>query len=194
MSDEQGQVPNPTDNGQEPAGETESAQLDAEALMKEVRSLRKEAASWRTKFRDLEQAEEERRRSEMTEVERLRADLDAERQARQQAEQQRQQETLRHQVMVEASKLGFVDPSDVIALLPSDSIELKPDGSISGLTAALKKLAEEKPYLTKASTPAISPTHPAGGQPPSYEQLKQDIFGRKAHPIFQGGGVVWPER
>ena len=198
MEPQTGQAPTPTTEettaqGQEPGAEQSTP--DIEALLKEVKTLRKESASWRTKLRAAEEAEEQRRRSEMTELEKLKADLDAERQARATAEQQRQQQHLRTQVVSAAAKAGFNDPEDAVRLLDQTALEINEHGQIGGLERELKALLAAKPYLaTKTGT--ISPTNPAGGpQGQSTEDRLKRIYGMGGGAnVFgsgQGGGVFW---
>jgi septal ring factor EnvC (AmiA/AmiB activator) len=190
-----GQVPEtPTEqtttDGQAPQGE----QPDIEALLKEVKTLRKEAASWRTKLRATEEAEEQRKRAEMTELDKLRADLEAERQARTVAEEQRRQQVLRTQVISAAARMGLNDPEDAVRMLDTSDLEIDDQGQINGLEREMSKLLAAKPYLAK-QTGTISPTNPAGGAPgqSDAERLKR-IYGLTGKStIFggPGGGVVW---
>lgn len=190
-SQAQAAIPPTTEDtdGQAPQGTP-----DIEELLKEVRALRKEAGSYRTKLRAAEEAEEQRKRSEMTELEKLKADLDAERQARTAAEQQRQQQLLRSQVISAAAKAGFNDPQDAVNLLNPENLVISDDGQIGGLEQELKALLTAKPYLAKQSG-TISPTNPAGGAAgqSDAERLKR-IYGLTGKSnIFggPGGGVVW---
>jgi len=181
-----------TTQGQEPGAEQSTP--DIEALLKEVKTLRKEAASWRTKLRQAEETEEQRRRSEMTELEKLKADLEAERQARATAEQQRTQQLLRTQVVSAAARAGFNDPEDAVRLLDQTALEIDDHGQIGGLERELKALLAAKPYLaTKTGT--ISPTNPAGGAPgQSTEERLKRIYGMGGGAnVFggSGGGVFW---
>ena len=181
-----------TTQGQEPGAEQSTP--DIETLLKEVKTLRKEAASWRTKLRQAEETEEQRRRSEMTELEKLKADLEAERQARATAEQQRTQQLLRTQVISAAAKAGFNDPEDAVRLLDQTALEIDDHGQIGGLERELKALLAAKPYLaTKTGT--ILPTNPAGGAPgQSPEERLKRIYGMGSSAnVFggSGGGVFW---
>lgn len=194
-----GQAPeNPTEDvgttqGQEPGAERD-ASPDVDALMTEVKSLRREAASWRTKLRQAEEAEEQRKRSEMTELEKLKADLEAERQARAKAEEQRRGQLLRTQVITAAARIGFNDPDDALRMIDAASLEVDDQGAVDGLDAALQALAKAKPYLIKSTTGTISPTNPAGGpQRTTQEQLRQEMFGPKNTKLFEGGGVFWSQ-
>lgn len=197
MDTTQGQAPTPPTEetitqGQEPGAEQSTP--DIEALLKEVKVLRKEAASWRTKLRQAEEAEEQRKRSEMTELEKLKVDLEAERQARAAAETQRQQQLLRTQVIAAAAKAGFNDPDDAIRLLDAEALEINEHGQIVDLDKQIGTLLKTKPYLaTKTGT--ISPTNPAGGAPQdSTEARLKRIYGLGGQSdIFggPGGGVFW---
>lgn len=194
MEPQQGQVPETPNDGQEPGQEQQDQQqtLDAESLLKEVKALRKEAAGWRNKLRQAEEAEAERQRSEMTELERIKADLEAERHARAQAEQRQRDQLIRTQVISSAARSGFNDPEDAIRMLDITALEVDESGKIDGLDGALQQLAKSKPYLLK-TTATMSPTNPAGGsQRPSDDQLRKEIFGAKPTSLLQGGGVYWP--
>lgn len=182
-----------TAQGQEPGAEQSTP--DIEALLKEVKTLRKEAASWRTKLRQAEETEEQRRRSEMTELEKLKADLEAERQARATAETQRTQQLLRTQVISAAAKAGLNDPEDAVRMLDTSEMTVADDGTVEGLEQALAALLKAKPYLIKSTSGTISPTNPAGGQQrTSDEQLRQELFGGRSKPtLFEGGGVYMPQ-
>lgn len=193
----QGQAPTtPDTDGQGPQGTTEASQLDADALAKELKAARKEAAAYRTKLRQAEEDAETRKRAEMTELERLKADLEAERQARTKAEEQRQRQIARTQVIAAAARLGFNDPEDAIRMLDQSTLEVDDAGNIDGLDDALGKLLKQKPYLARQTTAGtISPTNPAGGASRESPQQRLDrIYGRSSDVnIFDapGGGVIW---
>lgn len=190
-----GQAPTiPDTDGQEPQGTTEASQLDADALAKELKAARKEAAAYRTKLRQAEEDAEARKRAEMTELERVKADLEAERKARQEADDRRQALALRTQVITAAARLGFNDPEDAIRMLDQSTLEVDDAGSIDGLDDALGALVKAKPYLIKSTTGTISPTNPAGGpQRTTQDQLRQEMFGPKNTRLFEGGGVFWSQ-
>ena len=177
------------DDGQEP-GQEQQTTLDAEALLTEVKALRRESAGWRTKLRQAEEAEAARTRSELTELDRIKADLDAERQARAQAEQRQRDQLIRTQVISAAAKAGFNDPEDAFRMLDMTTFEADESGKVDGLDSALQALAKSKPYLVKSSG-TISPTNPSGGpQKASDEQLRKEMFGTRKTPLFEGGGVL----
>lgn len=190
-----GQAPEtPDTDGQVPQGTTEAAQLDAETLAKELKAVRKEAAAYRTKLRQAEEDAEARKRAEMTELEKVRADLEAERKARQEADQKRQQQALRTQVVTAAARMNFADPEDALRMLDQSTLEVDDAGNIDGLDDALSALVKAKPYLIKTTTGTISPTNPAGGkQPTSAEEKRQRLFGQQKPALLEGGGVFWPK-
>ena len=89
---------------------------------------------------------DERKKADMSEQERLQAQLEAERKAREQAEATAAKVQRESAVTSAAARLGFADPSDAIALI----------GDAEDVDAALAKLAEEKPYLLgKKSNPRL---------------------------------------
>jgi len=68
--------------------------------------------------------------------------------------QKYQQTILRAEVVGKASQMGFIDPDVVLSLVRSKAI-VKDDGTVEingkSIDEYLKELAEEKPYLVKAS-------------------------------------------
>jgi len=165
VDDTMGQVPN--ESGQEPQTDQQGAagaqgqepeRFDAEY----VKQLRREAAEYRKKLRDLEQTVKQHEEAKLPESERLQkrlAELERE-QANYQRE--RQERTLKYETMLAASKLGIVDPEAAYKLLDLTRIEFDEDGTPRNIEAALKELLKAKPYL--AAQPAASsgsPTNPA---------------------------------
>jgi hypothetical protein len=64
-----------------------------------------------------------------------------------QAEQQAREMLLRAEVQAEATKQGFRNPAVAYRLADLSAIEIGEDGSVAGVDAALKALAENEPYL-----------------------------------------------
>lgn len=195
MADDMAQEAREGSAGQEPANSTEQDETpDVDALLGEIKKLRNENAKWRTSLRKMEAQQEEKQRAEMTELERLKADLKAAEEARTRAEQERLQTLVRSQVVAAASRLDFADPSDAFRMLDVSTLEVDDSGRVQGLDAALQELAKSKPYLVKRNTPAYSPTNPTGGAPGmSDADILNDIYGPKKSPLFdkQQGGVFW---
>lgn len=193
MAEDTAQEAKQENTGPDPVDSTEQDDAqDVDALLGEIKKLRSENAKWRTSLRKLEAEREEKQRAEMTELERLKADLEAEREARTLAEQERRRTLVRSQVVASASRLDFADPQDAYRMLDLDGLDVGEDGTIAGLDTALKKLAESKPYLLKRNATQFSPTNPSGGAPgPTSEQILAQIYGPKRSKLFEGGGVVW---
>lgn len=86
----------------------------------------------------------------------------------------------------------FVDPRDALALVDKQTIELKDDGTASGVVEALTALAESKPHLlVQARRPGVKPTNPGQGgraEPEIVRLLKARQMGQ-AVETFGGGGV-----
>lgn len=100
---------------------------------------------------------------------------EAERVAREQAEVKAENQTLRSEnqklkgqmaVYAEAGKLGFADPVDAFRLI---DIEFDDEGQPKGVTQALSKLLEAKPYLrsgpARATTGGSADGGNSNGQP-----------------------------
>jgi len=140
---------------------SEQERFDAEY----VRKLRSEAAEYRRRLRELEQAVKQHEEAKLSETERLQkrlAELERE-QATWQRE--RQERTLKYETMLAASKLGIVDPEAAWRLLDISKLEFDEDGTPQKIEQALKDLLKAKPYLA-GQPPAVagSPTNPATGQ------------------------------
>jgi len=160
--EERGQVP--AAEGQEPEPETQIAEgqepeaktFDAEYVAK----LRKEAAEYRKKMRELEKALKAKEEAELSEQEKLQRRL-AEYEAKlADLERDRQERTLKYEVKLKASKLGVVDPDAAWKLLDPAALEFDEDGNPTNIEDALKALIKEKPYLAREPVPSVSPTNP----------------------------------
>ena len=190
-------MPNEETTGQEPKPEAQESQpakapwgedFDAERAWSTIQNLRqyeKRSAQLEKKVAAMEEAEAERKRSEMSELDRLRADLEAATEARQAAEAKAQRTAVQSQVVAAAASAGMHDPSDAMAHIGQSVLEG------ADVQEALDTLKSSKPYLFKSSTPAVSPTNPTGGKAkPSKEQLLREIYGGGGQS-FEGGGVFW---
>lgn len=59
---------------------------------------------------------------------------------------------IRHAVEIEASRQGFIDPGDAVALADLAGVQyLDDDGKVTGVDTAIKALAKAKPHLVKAA-------------------------------------------
>ncbi len=66
----------------------------------------------------------------------------------------------------EAQKAGVVDPDVMVKLIDKEAVKLNADGTITGVSEAIKSLTTSKPYLVgkPVTTPTLGGgTNPAGG-------------------------------
>lgn len=128
--------------------------------LEEAKKLRSEASSLRRRLKELEEAERQRTEAGLTETQRLQKrveELEAEKVAQTKVQQEKD---LRIAALTAATKLGFTDPQDALALLDRDAIEIGPDGQPTNLAKLLSDLARAKSYLLSTHT---RPTGSADG-------------------------------
>jgi len=198
-----GQEPEQTTiTGQEPEQQTtpdsDNSTLDAEALQAELAKVRREAAKYRVQLREVQTADEQRKRDEMTELEKARADLDKAKAQAAEAQAQAKRQVITNRALVEAQKLNIrADALDiVVGLLDFDALEVSEDGAVSDLVEAIQEIVKAKPFLVQETTAGrISPTNPANGRrAETREQRLNRLFSGGGHKIFDidgpGGGAV----
>lgn len=172
MPEQQGQAPNePPKDGTTPPEGTPPAQNEGQApdpamTADELSRARSEAAKYRTELREAkakleaaEKAQKERDDAEKSELQKATERttlLEAEVKER---DERIQKLSLRHEVVLQASKLGIVDPDAAYKLLDKKDVEYE-DGEPTNVEALLTKLLDEKPYLKGKAGPA-------GGKTPS---------------------------
>lgn len=130
-----------------------------------VSKLRAEAAAHRKEASELKQKVKEHEDAQLSETDRLTKQAqEAQEQARTATEKATQRIT-RAVAIAEASKLGFTDPSDAIALLDMSKIERDDDGEPTNIGDLLGVLATSKPYLLSTgstdATPHVGATNPS---------------------------------
>ena len=166
MSEEtRGQEPAP--EGQVPEGEVETGAEGQEPEAEQrtfdaayVQKLRKEAAEYRKRLRELEKALKEKEEAELSEQERLQRRV-AEYEARlAELERERQERTLQYEVKLRAAAMGIVDPDAAWRLLDLAAIEFDEDGMPVNIDEALEALVKAKPYLRSQAAPQVAPTNP----------------------------------
>jgi hypothetical protein len=125
----------------------------AMATITKLRKFEKEAAPKLKRLDELEQAETKRKQGEMSEAERLKAELEQS----QSTLTALQSELTRRRVLdaarreAETRKLAFFPDAleDELKLGTFESATVKDDGSVTGLGSILSDLATRKPYLLK---------------------------------------------
>jgi hypothetical protein len=163
----------------------------------ELRRARREAARYRTQLRELEERQEEQQRAEMTEVERLRADLEAAQVAAREAQAAARQRLLDAAVQRQAVAVGVRPDAlqDVARLLDTSDLDVDDEsGQVEGLEDALAAFLEARPfYRAQRQQTNMNPTNPSGTPvPETDEQRRARLYGGHGTPRFgtQGGGLI----
>lgn len=194
----------------QPASSTGPGQAGKTFTQEEVnRFLAEEKKKVRGQYADYEDLKAkavkltEIEQAQMTEAQKLQAQLEAAQKAIAQAEQQRleaeaasKQERLYSKIISEAAKLNFEDAEDAYFRL-RDSVK-----EVEEVAEAVKSLAEQKKYLIKKHSTPLSAFDPAAQGQPARDtdaQRRARIYGGGGS-IFEtgeaekhGGGVVWPK-
>ena len=212
----------PTPQAGQPAPDTTpqaGARLDADALARELKEAREEAAKYRTarkqqadelktlqeKLAALEAAsltEQEKKDKEYQRAQQKAAELEAKLAETAKRNQELQARSI---VQAAAARLGIVDPDAAFVLL-RDTVGIEPDehGALNTkkMEADLRELLKAKPYLM--GVPQTSAANPAKSDPTvqreSDEQRRARLNGG-GYNVFdadnarkRGGGVVWGGR
>jgi hypothetical protein len=142
-------------DGQEP----EPERFDAEY----VRRLRAEAAEYRKRLREFEQAQKAAEEAKLSGEERLQKRLSELERAEATWQQERQERTLRYETLLAAQRLGLVDPEAAYKLLDLASVEFDDDGKPKNLEKLLRDLVRARPWLAGQGVASIGATNPALG-------------------------------
>lgn len=136
-----------------------------------VKQLRNESAKYRTKVKEREQAETQR----MTELfkalginpdpnKNFEKQISELQQKNQEIESRANDRLIRSEIKFISSTLGVVDPDVAFQLLDKSKVQIKEDGSISGVKEALEALLKAKPYLRGQSTQVVGGNTNPGSQ------------------------------
>lgn len=170
----QGQEPNPP-AGQEPGGqpnaqpqqqppagqEPQPQQQQPETFTREyVEQLRRESAEYRKRATTAEGKVTEHERQQLSETERLTAEVADWKAKATDLESKYQHATIRAAVDREATKQGSIDLDAVFALMDRSDLKLADDGAVTGAEKAVSELLKAKPYLKAAE----GQTPPAGAR------------------------------
>ena len=145
-------------------------------LQKQIKALRREAASWRKKYRTAETSADD--------IEGKLADLQAQVATMQ---EQANGAMLEKALIAAAARAGMIDPADAVAHAAFDKLSLADDGTVTGVTEELKRLRKEKPYLFGKTRPGA--TFPGGEDASKEERYRKELFGSSG-AAWQGGGVI----
>lgn len=169
---------------QQEVTETEMAEettVDVKAMQEALKKANHEAATNRKKLQAFEEAERKRKEAEMTELERIKAENERLQKKALEAEESAKRRALEAEVIRQSAALGYADAKDALAMLPVTEFEMNEAGEYVGIDEALKKLAEQKPYLLKTETkqtPNVRATNPSGSkQGETDAERRKRLFG-----------------
>lgn len=139
----------------------------------------------KAKLSEYERQQEERKRAEMSEIERYQADLEAERTAKQTLEQrisemeasiQREKINAEFIKVATSHNIAYIDDAKLLADL--SAVKIDENGNIVGVEEAVKALVENKPFLLgakKVPQPIGGPTnHDNDSTTKTADQLLQE--------------------
>lgn len=147
-----------------------------------VRELRQEAATYRTQLQEVRRELEALRQpdpgagqptppqgggSVQERIQKLEADLN--------------RRLVENAVLAEAARADgerkrFINPADAVALADLSKVKIGADGTVAGVSEALKALAESRPHLLEAGATghgALTPTNPARETPLTLDDVKK---------------------
>lgn len=139
MADEQAptiEVPTPD------APDAAAVQAELEKTRIALKAANKEAAERRKRLEDLESAEQARKTAEMTETDRLKAELEAAKADVAKADARAKDMLIRSAFVAEAAKAGASYPEDVYRLADLSAVDVDDTGKINGVAEAVKALVD----------------------------------------------------
>ncbi len=140
---------------QETSQEDEWSKDRAKATITKLRGIEKQAKQDAKKLKAYEEADDKRKKSEMDETERLKAELQDEKDQRTALELSRQRDRVRYAVEAEARKQKVITEAvpDVYALVNQDKIEFDDGGMPQGKTVEdeVKAVLETRKHMVQAN-------------------------------------------
>lgn len=181
----------------------ESEEVDDKISPEYVAKLRKENAGRRISAKEATDRAEKAeaalakiQKSEMSDLEAVKTDLETETSRADEAEKSALQtssllktERIRNAVTMAALEAGFVDPSDALSMISQDDL-VDDEGDIQPKTvkARLKALADKKPYLLTSHRPG-SGDGGGRGKPRGAETFQEKEDGYLKKMTEQGGRI-----
>lgn len=141
-----GQAPTSTPTTPPPSDDPDAGLSEAD-LRAALKKTRAEAAGYRTKVREHEEAVEAAKRAGMSEVERLKTERDEAKAAAESSARLVKTLTVRSAVLEAATKAGFRNPEIAYRLIDMDALDVTDDGKVRGIEGVLRTLLEKDPYL-----------------------------------------------
>ena len=179
----------PQDSGEVP--DPAELQAELERTRKALADANKEAAARRKKLEAFEAQEAKRKQAEMTELEKAEARLNELEKRAEQAEAGRKQALVRAAVIAQATAQGFRDPEDALRYVDTSEVGITEDGKVGDVSALLKELGKQKPYLLQPQG-SVGATNPGRGQAQGEtpEQRRSRLFGSGGSDLGPGAGYV----
>ena len=148
--------------------EPEEEHFDLEPAMRTINALRQEAKQAKAQLKELESLRAEReavRQAQLSKEEQLAQELERTRAERDFAIQEKKDAVNRQRVMAEAQRLVAVDPAAVYRLLDRDQVEYDDEGEPTNVSKAVESLLKNRPDLhTATSFRAFTRTRPRGAR------------------------------
>lgn len=195
------------DDGSTASGDTSGGDKSTDNTRddSETRKLKREAQRLRKERNDLAEQIEAARLEKLSESEKAKEEADRAKRDAEAARAEASKLRLQSAVEREAAKLKFHDPSTALALLPADAITIGDDGSVEGVEAALKELAEDKPFLVDRgggdSGGAFGASRSHSAEPQAESEQERRVRLGLSRPTqgtprftFDGGGVIQPKQ
>lgn len=169
----------PSDPPQDPpADPPQDPPQDPETFDKEyVEKLRKEAAKYRTKAKELETNSQTKQQEMMKKVfdmfglepdpnKEFEKQLSDAQTKAQEAEKKANERLIRAEVKSVATELGIVDADAALLLMGKENVKINDSGDVEGVKEALTTLVESKPYLKGQQGAGKGGNDFGGGTPP----------------------------
>ncbi len=147
----------------EAAEEPDDSKAELERTRLALKAANKESADRRKRLEALEAAETARQQAEMTETDKLKAELEAEKAKSAQADERAKQTLIRAAFVSEAAKAGAAYPEDVHRLADLAGVDVDENGVVTGVAEAVKTLVDAGRVPMSGKTPAPNLDGGAGG-------------------------------
>lgn len=176
------------------------AELD-EIVTKRLERERKKYADYddlKSQLQALAAADEERKRAEMSEKERLEADMSAALKKAEEAEQARSkaletanQRLINAEFKVVAKEAGIEYVDDALRLADLSGVSVDEEGNVTGVKEVIEALVESKPYLVaQKEAPKPRPIGGANNPPRGNEQkTKEQLLQEAADKARRSGKI-----
>lgn len=206
MSDNEQHQDNPGDqapDGNDPkktdGGEDTSKQNDGEVDYKKIledpnfwkQPAIKELVDIRKEYRQLTKKQQEAEETQLKEQQKFEELATKTAQERDEWRQKYTTSLINNAIITEASKLNPQDLDGVLAMIDKNAIEIDEDGNVSGVSQAVLKLKENKPYLFSTSNrnPVGAPPNSDANEPVTIttsELRKPGVYNQYADKIRRG--------